>query len=138
MLVQCSVPIKGEITIAEKLFDCNATVLEKSLCYPIIRTPTENITQHVSVEQAFSNRFALIKSVYGRMLDWLVKRINESLASKDVIKNFYQCFGYCTNERLQQFFNHHIFKKEQEEYLKEKIEWSLIDFGLKFYYQQLI
>ena len=140
-------PDRSPLNTAGELLGVDADGLAKGFMRPNIVTPTDIIETHVNVAQAGFNRNALVKSMYNRMFDWLVRSINQSLTSKEKIKNFIGvldiagfeifelnsfeqlCINY-TNEKLQQFFNHHMFKKEQEEYLKEKIEWKFIDFGL--------
>ncbi|KAG2382959.1 hypothetical protein C9374_004926 [Naegleria lovaniensis] len=140
-------PDRSPLNTAAELLGVDSDGLAKGFMKPNIVTPTDIIETHVNVAQAGFNRNALVKSMYNRLFDWLVRSINQSLTSKEKIKNFIGvldiagfeifelnsfeqlCINY-TNEKLQQFFNHHMFKKEQEEYLKEKIEWKFIDFGL--------
>ncbi|XP_046351758.2 myosin heavy chain, striated muscle-like [Haliotis rufescens] len=119
----------------------------KALCKPKIKVAMDYVTQGRTKDQVIYSIGALSKSLYDRVFNWLVKRVNHSLDTKkprqffigvlDIagfeifdFNSFEQlCINY-TNERLQQFFNHHMFVLEQEEYKKEGIEWEFIDFGM--------
>jgi myosin heavy chain 9/10/11/14 len=130
-----------------KLLGVAGGILEKALAHPKISVNKEVIETHETPQRANFNKDALVKSIYRRLFNWLVQRVNQSLAAKESVKNtiglldiagfeiftlnsFEQLCINFTNEKLQQFFNNHMFKKEQEEYLREKIEWKFIDFGL--------
>ncbi|XP_074661653.1 unconventional myosin-Va-like [Tubulanus polymorphus] len=110
-----------------------------------IATQTETLTKPLNLAETINSRDALAKHIYARVFNWIVAQINKSLRSSvksekfigvlDIygfetfeINSFEQfCINYA-NEKLQQQFNRHVFILEQEEYDKEQIEWSFIDF----------
>ncbi|GFS94674.1 myosin heavy chain, muscle [Nephila pilipes] len=129
------------------LLGLNAADLYKNLLKPKIRVGNELVTQGRNKEQVVYSVGALSKAMYDRLFKWLVKRVNETLDTKQKRQHFigvldiagFEIFDFnsfeqlCinfTNEKLQQFFNHHMFVLEQEEYKREGIEWTFIDFGL--------
>merc|ERR1712227_1000809 len=81
-------------------------------------------------------------------MGWLIIKCNNTLIDPTMKKaNFtavldiagFEIFEYngfeqisinFVNEKLQQFFNHHMFVVEQEEYVKEGIDWVMVDFGM--------
>ncbi|CAA2998159.1 myosin-6-like [Olea europaea subsp. europaea] len=130
---------------AAELFMCDVKALEDALCKRVIVTRDETITKCLDPEAAAGSRDALAKIVYSRLFDWLVDKINSSIGqdpnSKCLIgvldiygfesfktNSFEQFCINLTNEKLQQHFNQHVFKMEQEEYTKEEINWSYIEF----------
>nr|XP_057926212.1 myosin heavy chain, fast skeletal muscle-like [Doryrhamphus excisus] len=129
------------------LMGLNSADLLKALCYPRVKVGNEFVTKGQTVPQVHNSVMALSKSVYEKMFLWMVIRINEMLDTKQPRSFFigvldiagFEIFDFnsleqlCinfTNEKLQQFFNHHMFVLEQEEYKKEGIEWEFIDFGM--------
>ncbi|XP_030591717.1 myosin-4-like [Archocentrus centrarchus] len=132
---------------AAYLMGLNSADLLKSLCYPRVKVGNEYVTKGQNVQQVSNSIGALAKSVYEKMFFWMVARINQQLDTKQSRQHFigvldiagFEIFDHnsmeqlCinfTNEKLQQFFNHHMFVLEQEEYKKEGIDWEFIDFGM--------
>uniref|UniRef100_A0A8D0GR51 Myosin heavy chain 4 n=1 Tax=Sphenodon punctatus TaxID=8508 RepID=A0A8D0GR51_SPHPU len=132
---------------AAYLMNLNSADLLKALCYPRVKVGNEYVTKGQTVQQVYNSVGALAKAVFEKMFLWMVIRINQQLDTKQPRQYFigvldiagFEIFDYnsleqlCinfTNEKLQQFFNHHMFVLEQEEYKKEGIEWEFIDFGM--------
>uniref|UniRef100_H3BW93 Myosin-7 n=1 Tax=Tetraodon nigroviridis TaxID=99883 RepID=H3BW93_TETNG len=129
------------------LMGLNSADLIKGLCHPRVKVGNEWVTKGQNVAQVYYAVGALSKAVYEKMFLWMVMRINQSLETRQPRQYFigvldiagFEIFDFntfeqlCinfTNEKLQQFFNHHMFVLEQEEYKKEGIEWTFIDFGM--------
>lgn len=105
----------------------------------------DTILKPMSVEAASRARDALAKVIYEKLFNWIVIVINKALETNTpmhkfigvldiygfetfTINSFEQfCINYA-NEKLQQQFNLHVFKLEQDEYIKEEILWTMIDF----------
>ncbi|GFY98486.1 myosin family protein with Dil [Actinidia rufa] len=133
------------LNMAAELLMCDAKSLEDALIQRVMVTPEEIITRTLDPVAALGSRDALAKTTYSRLFDWIVEKINISIGqdptSKSIIgvldiygfesfkhNSFEQfCINF-TNEKLQQHFNQHVFKMEQEEYTKEEINWSYIEF----------
>ncbi|XP_014298379.1 myosin heavy chain, muscle isoform X10 [Microplitis demolitor] len=130
-----------------KLLGVDCQDLYKNLLKPRIKVGNEFVTQGRNKDQVAYSVGAMSKAMFDRVFKWLVKKCNETLDTKQKRQHFigvldiagFEIFDYngfeqlCinfTNEKLQQFFNHHMFVLEQEEYKKEGIVWQFIDFGM--------
>ncbi|XP_075500978.1 myosin-12 [Primulina tabacum] len=130
---------------AAELLMCNEKAMEDSLCKRVIVTPDGSITKPLDPEAAVTSRDAFAKTIYSRLFDWIVDKINSSIGqdpnAKSIIgvldiygfesfkvNSFEQLCINLTNEKLQQHFNQHVFKMEQEEYTKDEINWSYVEF----------
>merc|ERR1719264_2148028 len=117
-------------------------------CKPKLKVGTEWVTKGQTVTQASSSVAGIARSVYERLFTFIMNKCNETLFDPTMKKVQYigcldiagfEIFDYngfeqiCinfANEKLQQFFNNHMFTLEQEEYVREGLEWGNVDFGM--------
>ncbi|KAH7921496.1 hypothetical protein BV22DRAFT_1019276 [Leucogyrophana mollusca] len=138
------------LLLATRFLGVNLTEFKKWTVKKQIVTRSEKIVTSLNAAQATVVRDSVAKFVYACLFEWLVAIVNESLAGEngdaaeraemfigvlDIYgfehfqKNSFEQFSInYANEKLQQEFNSHVFKLEQEEYMKEEINWTFIDF----------
>ncbi|XP_038685898.1 myosin-2 [Tripterygium wilfordii] len=134
------------VNIAARLLGCSMQELMLALSTHKIQAGKDIITKKLTLQQAIDVRDALAKFIYASLFDWLVGQINMSLevgkqrsgrsisildiyGFESFKKNSFEqfCINYA-NERLQQHFNRHLFKLEQEEYELNGVDWTKVDF----------
>ncbi|VDM42609.1 unnamed protein product [Toxocara canis] len=139
---------QSEGDLACKLWSVDPDKFISSLLKPHVKVGTEWVNKGQNLEQVNWAVGALAKALFARMFTWLIKRCNKTLDAQDLSRDFFigvldiagfeifdlnsfeQLWINFVNEKLQQFFNHHMFVLEQEEYHREGIKWEFIDFGL--------
>ncbi|OAV99523.1 hypothetical protein PTTG_08412 [Puccinia triticina 1-1 BBBD Race 1] len=134
----------------------NLEEFKKSILRPKIKAGREFVTQQRNAKQVKEELSSLCTTLYEKSFGKLIDKINAMLdksnkGNQNSLSSFKStfigvldiagfeifetngfeqlCINY-TNERLQQFFNHHMFVLEQEEYSKEDIDWDFVNFGL--------
>merc|ERR1712213_9492 len=129
-------------------FGCPAAALFKAFCKPRIKVGTEWVTKGQTCEQATMATGGIARAIFDRIFKWLIIKCNDTLIDATMKKAHFcavldiagfEIFEYngfeqisinFVNEKLQQFFNHHKFVVEQEEYVREGVEWAPVDFGM--------
>jgi myosin heavy chain 6/7 len=135
------------VTRAADLLAIDVDFFVDTFMKPKLKVGKDFVKKGQNLDQVSFSVSATSKSLFARMFDWIVNLVNDSLDTPNPRKNFIgvldiagfeifelnvleQLLINYTNERLQQFFNHHMFVEEQEEYKAEGIQWAFVDFGM--------
>lgn len=139
---------ESRINIIASMLGVLEDELSRNLLRPKVKAGREYVQKLQKAAEVKNTIDAFAKHLYERIFQFIILRINKSLLEADVegenfigvldiagfeifdTNSFEQLCINFTNEKLQQFFNHHSFILEQSEYLREDIQWEFIDFGL--------
>mmetsp|Transcript_10152 Transcript_10152/g.13310 ORF Transcript_10152/g.13310 Transcript_10152/m.13310 type:complete len:1211 (-) Transcript_10152:695-4327(-) len=131
------------VQAAASLIGVGAEELQHVLNFRSITVRGQKATIPLDPEKARSGCDSLAMGVYGRLFDWLVRKINVSLeGTRGKFIGILDIFGFeifeqnsfeqlCinfANEKLQQQFNRTTFKEEEALYIAEGINYTHIDF----------
>merc|ERR1739847_195280 len=117
-------------------------------CKPKLKVGTEWVSKGQTCSGASNSVGGIGRKIYELVFRFITDKCNLTLLDPTMKKSQYigcldiagfEIFDYngfeqiCinfVNEKLQQFFNQHMFTLEQEEYVREGIEWANVDFGM--------
>ncbi|KAM4608951.1 unconventional myosin-X [Polymixia lowei] len=134
---------KGVVSNVSELLGLDCFQLSEVLTQRSMILRGEEICSPLTVEQAVDSRDSVAMALYSQCFSWIIMRINQKIKGKDNFKSIgiLDIFGFenfevnrfeqfninYANEKLQEYFNKHIFSLEQLEYNREGIQWEAID-----------
>lgn len=144
--VSASAASSAAVTEFSRLMRVDPAAVRSSLKEKLVDSAGDRVHARLSKQKAEDARNSLARTVYGKLFDWLVQRVNVAMAegiasSKNVCgvldifgfeifgRNSFEqmCINYC-NEKLQQHFNAYVFKQETTTYDSEGIDYTEVRF----------
>uniref|UniRef100_A0A3Q3BS89 Myosin X, like 1 n=1 Tax=Haplochromis burtoni TaxID=8153 RepID=A0A3Q3BS89_HAPBU len=134
---------KQVVTNASELLGLDAFQLSEVMTQRSIILRGEEICSPLTIEQAIDSRDSVAMALYSQCFSWIILKINQKIKGKENFKSIgiLDIFGFenfevnrfeqfninYANEKLQEYFNKHIFSLEQLEYNREGVQWEAID-----------